>query len=70
MNIANDPIKIQTFYEILNKSTKNKKKFLKNSEFPIPKNTIICNSKLKKMFKNLLTPSKKTINKILINNEV
>ena len=63
-------IKIRTFYEILNKNIKNKKKFLKSSEFPIPKNTTICNSKLKKIFKTLLTPSKKTISKILKRNEV
>ena len=67
INIANDPIKIQTFYKILNK---NKKKFLKKLEFPIPKNTKICNSKLKKMLRNSLTPSKKIINKILTSNEV
>ena len=70
LNIANDPIKIQTFYKIFNKNIKNKKKFLKISEFPIPKNTTICNSKIKKMFKTLLTPPKKTINKILKSNEV
>ena len=62
INIANDPIKIKTFYEILYRNKKNKN-FLKVSEFPIPKNTSICNSKLKKIFKNSLTTTKKIIKK-------
>jgi nucleoside-diphosphate-sugar epimerase len=70
INIANDPIKIQTFYKILDKNKRNKNKFLKNSEFPIPKNTTICNFKLKNMFKNLLTPTKKIVKKVLTSNEI
>ena len=68
-NICNDPINVKQFYRLKNRYFQKKLVIINDEKFPLPKNVIMDNTKIKNKLNFNFTPITKIVKKMVSSNE-